>query len=392
MAVNPDFAFIREMKAAGGDTLKKCYQCATCSVVCPLSSDENPFPRRQMILAQWGQKEKLIGDPSVFLCHQCGDCTAYCPRGAKPGDTLGAIRAASYKYFGWPAPLAGLAASAKNLWIRIGFPALVIALLWLISGGMHVPDLEHFATIGYTQFFGHWDFRLLSKNIFFIWLFILPSAACATWATYKGVTAMWKAMAARSGIADTRIRTSALQFFNDFVKPALVEVVTHERFKKCTVNKDRLTGHRPLMWAFLALTFVTGYSLFTQDVLGFFIPEMHGPLSMMNPVKMLANVAAVGMIIGTAVLWSNRKKLEAEGQASATFYDWFLLWLIMAVGVTGLVAEVFRLVGFAGLGYGTYYLHLVSVMMLFLYMPYTKFAHLVYRTTAMVFERYRDSL
>jgi len=29
--------------------------------------------------------------------------------------------------------------------------------------------------------------------------------------------------------------------------------------------------------------------------------------------------------------------------------------------------------------------------MLFLYMPYTKFAHLVYRTFAMAFERYRDS-
>jgi quinone-modifying oxidoreductase subunit QmoC len=36
-------------------------------------------------------------------------------------------------------------------------------------------------------------------------------------------------------------------------------------------------------------------------------------------------------------------------------------------------------------------MHLVSVMMLFLYLPYTKFAHIAYRTTAMAFERYRES-
>ena len=38
-----------------------------------------------------------------------------------------------------------------------------------------------------------------------------------------------------------------------------------------------------------------------------------------------------------------------------------------------------------------YFLHLVSVMMLFMYMPYTKFAHIVYRTAAMAFEKYRES-
>ena len=86
LQVQPDREFIAAMQEAGGDALKKCYQCATCSVACPLSQDGDPFPRREMIYAQWGLKDKLLGDPNVYLCHQCGDCTALCPRGARPGD------------------------------------------------------------------------------------------------------------------------------------------------------------------------------------------------------------------------------------------------------------------------------------------------------------------
>ena len=47
MNVQPDLEFIKAMKEAGGDTLKQCYQCATCSVACPLSSDSTTFsPQR----------------------------------------------------------------------------------------------------------------------------------------------------------------------------------------------------------------------------------------------------------------------------------------------------------------------------------------------------------
>ena len=61
------------------------------------------------------------------------------------------------------------------------------------------------------------------------------------------------------------------------------------------------------------------------------------------------------------------------------------------MGITGLGAELFRWSGFGVLAYLTYYFHLVAVFMLFFYMPYTKFAHMVYRTFAMAFEKYRES-
>ena len=60
MNVQPDIDFIKDMKEAGGDTLKKCFQCATCSVVCPLSSDDDPFPRREMIAEDYNVRE--VGD------------------------------------------------------------------------------------------------------------------------------------------------------------------------------------------------------------------------------------------------------------------------------------------------------------------------------------------
>lgn len=391
MNVQPDLKFIKSMKEAGGDTLKQCYQCATCSVACPLSTDGDPFPRKQMILAQWGMKDKLLADPNVFLCHQCGDCSDACPRGAKPGDVLGAIRAYAYQHYGWPSGLAKLCSSVKNLPMLIGIPAVAIFVFWIISGGMHIPDGEKFAHVGYTQFFGHWDFRLLSKNILFIWFFILPSIGIAGYSLYKSISTMWKKMEENLGIGEVLYRPSATLFVKDFLWPSLKEIVSHDRFRECTVNNDRVKGHLPLMLAFIGLFIVTCYSLFTQDVIGIFIPSMHGPISMWNPVKLLANVSSVALLVGIGILWMNRTKMEAAGKATNTFYDWFLIWMIAGVGVTGFTAQLLRLVGIPSLGYVVYYLHLVSVMMLFLYLPYTKFAHIVYRTFAMAFERFRES-
>ena len=84
LLIEPDSAFIQEVLTCGGSELKKCFQCATCSSVCELSGNGANFPRRLMIEAQWGLKEKVLADPAIWLCHNCGDCTVNCPRGAGP--------------------------------------------------------------------------------------------------------------------------------------------------------------------------------------------------------------------------------------------------------------------------------------------------------------------
>ena len=145
------------------------------------------------------------------------------------------------------------------------------------------------------------------------------------------------------------------------------------------------------MLAFIGLLIVTTYGFIRKDLIGIFNPALHGPIPFWDPIKILANVSAIAMIYGIFLLWGKRSNDEADSGATGTFYDWFLIYLIAGVGVTGLGSELLRFTGIGSLAYIMYYFHLISVMMLFLYMPYTKFAHLVYRTFAMAFERYRES-
>ncbi len=391
MTVQPDLGFIKYLKNAGGDTLKKCYQCATCSVVCPLSGDNKPFPRKEMIWAQWGLKDKLVADPDVMLCHQCGDCTAYCPRGAKPGDVLGAIRAYAYTHYGFPQGLAKLCSEGKNLPILILIPTLIIGLFWWLSGGMHLPQ----GAIDFGLFFdSHKDHATiiggLTQNVLIIDIIFVPAFAFAVFAAYRGVSAMWQAMAAQLP-EKSAFRPSVVQFVTMFLLPAIKEILQHNRFNQCGANRDRVNGHLPLMFAFIALLAVTAYSMVRKDVVGMFVEGMHAPLALSDPFKILANVAGIALIVGIGILWVNRSKMEEESGATPTFYDWFLIGMIMAVGVTGMAAQITRLIEIPVLAYMFYFLHLVSVFMLFLYMPYTKFAHMVYRTFAMAFEKYRES-
>jgi quinone-modifying oxidoreductase subunit QmoC len=139
--IQPDIDFIKKLTKDSKAPLKQCMQCGTCSVICELSPAEKPFPRKEMIWAGWGLKDKLLSDPDIWLCLQCGDCTTTCPRGVKPGDVLASIRNLSYLHYARPKFLAKLLSKPKYLPVVIAIPVIFILTIIYFAGTLTIPKI-----------------------------------------------------------------------------------------------------------------------------------------------------------------------------------------------------------------------------------------------------------
>jgi quinone-modifying oxidoreductase subunit QmoC len=377
--IQPDLGFVRELQAAGGDAVKKCYQCATCSVVCPLSPPENPYPRKEMVWAQWGLKDKLMSDIDVWLCHNCGTCSDMCPRGARPADALAAIRNMTYRKLVGPTVIGEWMSSSAGLPFLIAIPAVLYLFIWLVLHGFSLPAGE----IKYSKLFpGDYTIDPIFGAV----------ALFVAWSFFKGVTNMWKTFSQLPRIfvlGEKQERPSIIQAIIDVVRE---EIITHVKWNSCGKdNTTRFKGHWSLLFAFVALAIVTSVvavSHWGSKVPGFHFLHAAGetPMSLWNPVKMLANVGVVLFFYGLTLLTQRRLSADAQN-SNSSFYDWYLLGVIWAVGITGLGSEVLRLADVAVLAYPMYYLHLICVFMMIAYLPWSKLGHLVYRTTALVYAR-----
>jgi quinone-modifying oxidoreductase subunit QmoC len=104
---------------------------------------------------------------------------------------------------------------------------------------------------------------------------------------------------------------------------------------------------------------------------------------MSDPVKILALVSSISFAAGFVIILLNRFA-KAVKAGLGSYFDWIFLLIVFGVGTTGMLSWALRLADMEA-GYVVYYFHLVFIWSLFAYAPYSKFAHLFYRTTAMVF-------
>jgi len=352
-------AFRDELARRGGGEAARCFQCATCSAVCELATDQAAFPRRQLLWAQWGLSDRLAADPAIWLCHQCNDCSVRCPRDARPADAMQVIRGLVIEHLGAPRFMARLVGRAATTWpILLGVPVLFWALYIYAVNGFAVPR----APLVYGDVVPQW----------MIYSVFLPAAAFAIGAALMGARRCWTVWGAGAGREGTLLGG---------LRAVAVEILEHRRFQRCGAARPRAVGHLLLVWGFAGALLTTTLLGIAMDVLGVKTPLPHGHF-----IKILGNVSAVLLVAGGLLLaWNRVRSEDAAGRSRA--YDSFFLSLVGAVVLTGVGSELGRMWLAPPLALAIYVLHLGTVLTLFLTFPFSKFAHALYRTLAMAHER-----
>lgn len=358
-AINPGECYGKGLRERGGGRAYRCYQCGTCTSVCELASQDFTFPRRQMLLTQWGQVEALSEDASVWLCHQCNDCSLRCPRDAKPGDVMQTARSLVVEELSTPKFMGKLVARAGYTWpILLGVPLIFWVVALYFVNGLKIPGeplvYEHFVPHGvlYAVFF--------------------TVTGLATLASLVSGVRFWQKL----GRGETR-NGSML----GHIVPALLEIAQHERFGKCGGERVRRWGHFSLMWGFVGAAVTSGFIIVVMYIL-----KEPLPLPLTHWVKILGNISAILLIVGTAVLVLNRFQEDTPTNATSGF-DGFFIGLVFLLVTTGVLVEAGRFLFDPALACYLYIGHLAVVLCLFGTFPYSKFAHMMYRTLALVHER-----
>ncbi|MDF1590513.1 MAG: (Fe-S)-binding protein [Desulfobacterales bacterium] len=99
--VAPFIEVIDEIKEAGGEVFKLCFQCGLCDTVCPWNRVRQFSIRKIIRQATFGLTE--IDGEDIWRCTTCGNCPRHCPRGVKQIEMGVSLRRIASAYEVFPA-------------------------------------------------------------------------------------------------------------------------------------------------------------------------------------------------------------------------------------------------------------------------------------------------
>ncbi|MCA9931722.1 MAG: 4Fe-4S dicluster domain-containing protein [Anaerolineales bacterium] len=358
--VDPDLLLdLKKFGEAGAVNIEACFNCGTCTAMCPLASDDYPFPRKSLRLVQLGLKDRLDGSLDPWLCYYCGDCTVTCPRGAEPAEAQMALRRWLTAEYDWT----GLARKfyTSKVW-EIGSVLLVGVLVILAFVFWHGPivtervELNTFAPVHVIHYL---DWGMAGLLLFFL----LTNA----WRMY------WFTM--RRG-ADTRI---PLSVYLSEAWNLPYHFATQKRWSSCDEERPSWITH---------ILLVSGYVLMLVLIV-FFLRwfQTDNIYPIWHPQRWLGYYATVVLLYGAGrAIWGRLQQARQMHRFSHTS-DWMFPVLLFTVTLSGILVHIFRYLGLPLATYVTYVIHLaLLVPMLVLEVPFGKWSHLAYRPLAVYFE------
>ena len=370
-----DPAAVDRMLGYGAEALRRCYQCGTCSVVCPRTPLEDAFPRKEMVWAQWGLEDKLLTDGDAWLCYQCNDCITHCPVDARPGDVMAAARDLQMEEYAVPRFMTRIPRDPKALPLAVALPVVLVGLL--VLGAQGSSGGEGLFPEG-DVFFG----RFLGDG--WVDVFVLSVVGVVAVLSFLSLRKFWAGLQSTVPAGTQRLPLA------DSLRRTVVDVFSHKDFGDCKTAHPRMWAHMGLFYGFLGLTAATTGAFLYTEVFPRLGIHHHGEvlsLPIWDPVKIVGNVGGVALLAGLAqTLWVRWKRPQQSGKSA--YSDWFFSALLGLTAITGFVTEILRYAQARTAAYVAYSVHLAFIFGLFAYFPFSKFSHAMYRTAAMTFARH----
>ena len=77
----------------GGENLKRCFACGTCTLSCPVAEVEPDYsPRRIIHMILLGLREEVLSSPMIWHCLACCRCEVRCPQQVKFPEIMRVLR------------------------------------------------------------------------------------------------------------------------------------------------------------------------------------------------------------------------------------------------------------------------------------------------------------
>ena len=364
MSVKVDPNFMKDLKAFGLGDANKCMHCGNCTAICPLSENDNTFPRKLIKYAQMGMKDKILQSPEPWLCYYCGDCSDSCPRGADPGEFMMVMRRYLTSKYDWTGFARKFYTSEIFEIIAVAIVAVIIGLL-LVFFHAESPNMEH-AFLNTV-----WPAPAIEIGDL-IMAFILTVLLLSN--TYR---------CAKFIMGDLLFKVPLGVYIRNAWE-LVVHFLTQKRFGECS-DKQQWLVH---------LLIMTGYATAFMLVAVFLAGGIHviglswKPIEFQrdviypiwHPWRLLGYYATFAILYGTTYAMIGRFKKSKAPYKKSHGTDWMFLILLQLTTLTGILIHFFRLLDLAMPTYTIYVIHLmVAIPMLVLEVPFAKWAHLAFR-------------
>jgi ferredoxin len=364
MTSRVDPGLLLDLKKYGAVDVEACFNCGNCTAICPLTTDEDNFPRRIIRYAQLGLKDRLIGSKDIWLCYYCGECSTTCPRQANPGEFMTVTRRFAIAQH----DVTGLAGALyRSAWFNAIFTIVltVVFSLFLLSVRQPAP-IGHLALFEFVP----------EVYIQIVGLAVLAIMVLAALAQMVKMTRDISRV--NNGTPHTR--------FNHWraLRDTVLEVFNQKRYRHTDCEERPGTPwcfrkwvvHATILYGFLGLLLATALDFLFKPV-GLIVPLYY-------PTRLLGTSAGLLLMYGTSVALIRRLKKHDESTAHSHHSDWTLLILMGLVGFTGFVLEIAVYAVLPPvLGYATLIVHIALAMDVLILLPFSKFAHAYYRTVAL---------